>query len=102
MPNPINELTIGEAREMAKERHPLDGNRVLAVLPNGFIHFGTLHDMGDRYSLTDASNLRYWNKRDGGLPGFAKNGPIEGDRIDKIGTVYIETVLFFYPLGDWS
>ena len=110
----IDELTIGQAKELAtmfasevKEpkppmSHPLIGKKVVAVLPNGFIHFGTLQEESGTYSLNEASNLRYWKQRDGGLPEFAKIGPKNDDRIDVIGTVYFDSALFFYPIGDWQ
>ncbi|MEW8048974.1 MAG: hypothetical protein AB2792_20000 [Candidatus Thiodiazotropha sp.] len=107
----LNEMTIGELKEISamfgvnqscRERHPLHGKRVVAVLPHGFIHFGTLKDRGGRYVLEDASNLRYWKQRDGGLPEFAAQGPKSDDRIDKIGDAHLETVLFFYPTGSWT
>lgn len=85
-----------------RTQHPYHGKRVLAVLPHGFIHFGHLHDEGGRYRLTDASNLRYWSKRDGGLPEFAASGPKSDDRIDVIGEVAFDNPLFFFPLGDWK
>lgn len=81
--------------------HPYHGKRVLAVLPNGFIHFGLLHDDGERYRLTEAKNLRYWMKRSGGLPEFAADGPNIEDRIDTIGEVIFDSSLFFYQLGEW-
>lgn len=108
----VDNLTIAQARSiasmfstpMAAPRliHPMNGKGVVAVLPNGFIHYGTLHDDPCGRSLSDASNLRSWKQREGGLPQFAKDGPVDGDQIDPIGTFYIETVLFFYPMGDWS
>ena len=106
----IDDLTIGEAKELSRmfgsepahSGHPLDGEMVVAVIPNGFVHIGKLQSSGERYILTDASNLRYWEKRDGGLPELAISGQKSGDRVDKIGTVYIDTVLFFYPAGGWS
>lgn len=106
----LNDLTIGEAKELfsmfggepSHLNHPLDGQMVVAVIPNGFIHIGKLQSSGGRYILTDASNLRYWEKRDGGLPELALSGQKAGDRVDIIGTVYIDTVLFFYSAGGWS
>jgi len=85
----------------AMQVHPLDGKGVIAILPSGFIHFGILRDLGGSYELRNASNLRYWKQRAGGLPEFAKTGPLSGDKIDKIGTVYVDSVLFFYPTGKW-
>lgn len=107
----LNELTIGEAKQLAtlfcsteNQKHPLDGKKVIAVLPHGFIHFGDLEDLGNSFVLRNASNLRYWEKRDGGLPEFAKDGPKSNDRIDKIGNdgVYFSSALFFYLIGDWD
>jgi hypothetical protein len=106
----IDELTIGEAKKLAAmfgnqpvhKKHPLNGKKVIAVLPNGFIHIGTLEDDDGRYTLTEASNLRYWKERDGGLPELAIDGPKSGDRIDEVGNIYIETALFFYQAGNWS
>lgn len=99
------ELSMSDLRELLTNepsRHPYHGRRVLAVMPHGFIHFGLLHHESGGFRLTDASNLRYWTKRDGGLPEFASKGPKSNDRIDKIGEVALESPLFFYPLGDWS
>ncbi len=99
------ELSMNDLRELLTDnpsRHPYHNRRVLAVMPHGFIHFGLLHDEGGRLRLTDASNLRYWSKRDGGLPEFAKAGPNPDDKIDEIGEVILELPMFFYPLGDWS
>ena len=100
------ELSINDLRELfgnsqAKNLHPLHEKKVVAVLPNGFIHFGTLHDLGDRYRLSAASNLRYWAKRSNGLPEFAKNGPEDEDRIDKAGDIYFDDAVFFYKAGAW-
>lgn len=100
------QITIEELSTLTsnhnRTNHPLRGKRVLAVIPHGFIHFGTLDIEDGVMLLRDASNLRYWEKRDGGLPEFTMNGPKNGDKIDKIGTVYLGNILFFYPLGDWS
>lgn len=108
----IDDLTIAQAKTLASmfnpvpqnnhKGHPLLGRKVVAVLPHGFIHFGELYATQTGYKLTDASNLRYWSKRDGGLPEFAKKGPIADDRVDKIGVVYFDSALFFYPCGNWS
>ena len=99
------ELTINDIKQLlagdTATPHPLNGKRVVAVLPHGFIHFGILHDNGGHYTLTEASNLRYWKTRSGGLPEFAAKGPITDDRIDEIGTVHFDTALFFYQTGDW-
>lgn len=112
----IEDITVGEAQKIAalishpgcvlsdwqsSANHPLEGQRVVAVLTNGFIHFGILNAVSIGYRLTNASNLRRWSKRNHGLPEFASKGPIEGDMIDPIGEVYFDSALFFYPCGEW-
>jgi len=81
--------------------HIFHGQRVVVALPHGFIFFGTLHDASGGLSLIEASNLRYWSKRDGGLPEFAMKGPRPNDKIDKVGTVAIHTPIFMYQTGEW-
>ena len=108
----IEELTIKQTREIARifsaeatsqnNSHPLLGRKVIAVLPHGFVHFGTLCYEGSSYVLKNASNIRYWQKRGGGLPELARSGLLPADRIDDIGDVYFDAALFFYPCGDWS
>ncbi len=88
---------------VVKELHPFESKRVVVVMPHGFIHFGTYESIGaTRIKLTNASNLRFWTSRSGGLPEFAKFGPKRGDHIDEIGTVIIESVIFIYETGNWS
>ncbi len=82
------EITLSELMEIFKgeksaERHPLCGKRVLAVSTHGFVHVGLLGQEGTHLYLTDAKNIRYWSKRDGGLPELAEKGFLEDDRIDK-------------------
>ena len=103
----IDNLTIGEAKELAalfgateKRLHPFTGENVIVALPHGFVFFGILQpDM----TLCKASNIRYWEKRDGGLPEFAKSGPKSNDKIDKLaGKVDVSKYLFIYQAGDWN
>lgn len=112
--NKIDDLTFGELKQIAamfNERkveqpptlHPAIGKNVLAILPSGFIYFGILtqYSSGD-YGLENASNLRYWKTRNGGLPEFAEKGPVSDDKIDKVsGTVFFEGYVAILPLGDW-
>ena len=102
--NDLRELLLEDTSDTAPagNRHPYYNRRVLAIMPHGFIHFGLLRQQGDYLILKDASNLRYWSKRDGGLPEFAQKGPGSEDKIDKIGEVVLETPMFFYLLGDWD
>ena len=101
------ELSIKDIRELLaitsppQQPHPLIGQKVVAVLPSGFVHVGTLHEDGGQYVLTDAFNLRYWAKRDGGLPQLAQEGLIAEDKTDHIQSVYFDAAVFFYPCGEW-
>lgn len=86
----IVDLTLKEAHELAcmfghkadSSPHPLNGKKVLVVLPHGFIYFGKLRQCGEWFTLSDASNLRYWEGRDNGLPEFVNEGPNGDDKID--------------------
>ena len=93
----LRELISGST-DVTAIAHPLDGKKVIAVLPYGFIFLGKMHDLGGRFRLTEASNIRFWVKRNGGLPELAEKGPINGDRIDPCGDVFFDNALFFYPI----
>lgn len=91
----IDSLTIKDAREIAAlfgpnqtKEHPCVGQRVLVILPGRFIYIGTLDQHGKYFVLRDAENLRYWKERDNGLGGFAKKGPVSGDKVDKCPPVW--------------
>jgi len=107
----IDDMKLGELKEIAslfggqstQKKHPLLGKKVVAILPHGFIFFGKLDQDGGFFRLTDASNLRYWKTRDGGLPEFAKSGVIDGDKIDKLDDcVCFDAHISIIPCGDWN
>ena len=106
----INDMTIGEIKEIQAmvggqqvKTHPLNGKAVVAILPNGFIYFGVLDCSGGYYSLTKASNIRYWSKRDGGLPELIRDGLKSDDRIDKCsGPVVFESFVSMLECGGWD
>lgn len=66
-----------------RAQHPFVGKRVIAILPYGFVFVGDLSQCGAYFELANAVNLRYWAKRDGGLPDVAINGFVADDRIDR-------------------
>ena len=91
----VEDLTIKQARELSAMfggvstvQHPLVGKKVLAILPGRFIYIGTLEQHGEHYVLNDAQNIRYWKERNNGLGGFAKDGPVSGDKIDDCPPVW--------------
>ena len=76
-------------------RHPLCGKSVLVVSSNGFIHAGVLDQEGSRLYLREAKNIRYWCKRDGGLPELARNGFLPDDKIDECDDhIWLESIVF--------
>ena len=76
-------------------RHPLCGKSVLVVSTNGFIHAGMLDQDGSRLYLLEAKNIRYWCKRDGGLPELARNGFLPDDKIDEChAPIWLESIVF--------
>ena len=105
----IATLTIGDIQRLQNiftgigevKAHPLTGRRVLAILPHGFIYYGTLKQDGEWLTLTGASNLRYWKSRSGGLPEFAANGPIDDDLIDPCADLTFQGHVALLPLGEW-
>jgi len=97
------EISLKDLKEIIGREsadHPFNGRKVVAVLPNGFIFIGTVNCNSGFLMLSDASNLRYWEKREGGLPELAINGKKDGDKIDKVtGEVPISGYLFMYLAG---
>lgn len=108
----INEMTIGEAKELSRifgnekphtEKHPLDGEKVVMALANGFVFVGRLSTSNHGFRLDDAQNVRFWAKREGGLPELAMNGRIAGDELDTIsGPIFTQTYLFCMKAEGWS
>ncbi|MEW8358646.1 MAG: hypothetical protein AB2662_12025 [Candidatus Thiodiazotropha sp.] len=97
---------MSESKTQTTDRHPLHNSYVIAILPFGFVHHGNLLDLGNRFCLEDARNIRYWRQREGGLPQLANEGfmqdPNETDNktdvIDEVtGTIHFESFICLYP-----
>ena len=91
----IDDMTVKQVREIASmfganqtTQHPCVGKKVLVLLPGRFVYLGTLEQHGDHCVLRDAQNIRYWKERENGLGGFAKNGPMSGDKVDDCPPVW--------------
>ena len=85
---------IAPAAATAPQQHPLIGRKVIVISTNGFVYAGILEQYGNLLCLREASNIRYWSKRDGGLPELAQNGFCDQDKIDKInGLVVLHSVV---------
>lgn len=85
----LNDLTLGQIQRIssmftAQSAYPdkIYGWIVL-ILRNGFVFVGdTRRENGIGY--LQGANVRYWETRGGGLPALAQDGPLDGDKIDKI------------------
>lgn len=111
----INEMTIGQAREIAAMfnggnataksawsawPHPFIGKRVIVRTYSAGVHIGTLLSVNPENSmecqLTDA--LRLWKWEGGGLSlsAVANNG-IKGGRLNRTGNVVLTNAIEYIP-----
>ena len=107
----IDNLTFGQIKEIAKlagnvsgdkAAHPLIGKKVLVVIQHGFIFFGTLTSTNGYLTLSDASNIRYWQTRTGGLQELIEKGTVKDDKIDKCSSSpVINEHLFIQEIVRW-
>jgi hypothetical protein len=106
----INELTIGQAKELAAlfSEHatseglanPYIGQRVLVRTYSAGVHIGTLKSAhGRECGLVDA--LRLWKWEGGGLSlsAVATDG-IKGGRLNKTPSVFLTEAIEFIPVTD--
>ena len=76
-------------------KHPLCGKPVLVASAHGFVHTGILDQEGPYLFLRQAANVRFWSKREGGLPELARDGYLEDDKIDPCDSdVYLSSIVF--------
>lgn len=104
----IEELTIGEAREIASmfpnlpcesvsPKHPMLGRRCIIRTYSAGVHIGDIVYVKDmEVKLENA--LRLWKWEGGGLSlsAVAQEG-IKGGRLDKTGEVYLTNVIEMIP-----
>lgn len=103
----INDLTIGEIKELAalfgggsvvaQKAHPMLGKRCLIRTYSAGVHIGDVVAVdGMEVHLNNA--LRLWKWEGGGLSlsSVANNG-IKGGRLNKTGEVYLTNVIEFIP-----
>ena len=104
----INELTIGEAREIAALvsgvkpsaacSPPGDlGPQQIVVMDRGFVYTGQTTFEGDFIRITNAKNIRVWGTTKG--LGELVNGPTSSTKTDDVGTVLapIRAVIHMIP-----
>ena len=80
------ELSLKDLRELIGAGTHLpdkDYGIIVLIIRNGFVFVGRTHRR-DGIGYLSGAQVRYWKARDGGLPEFARGGPVEGDRLDKI------------------
>ena len=108
----IEDLTIGQARELAKlfscegnsGSHPMLGRRCLVRTYSAGVHLGTLKSVNGMEVLLHDS-LRLWKWEGGGLSlsAVANNG-IKGGCLNRTGEVWLTNAIEIIPVaeGAWS
>lgn len=89
----INELTIGQAKELAAlfsgTQHascaPKNMGQNIAVLDRGFVYVGDVEDQGEWMVITKCKNIRVWGTKNG--LGELRNGPTASTIQDEVGEV---------------
>ena len=82
------EISLSELKDLMRQAGspPLPDKRygwIVLVLRNGFVFVGDARrESGIGYLA--GYQMRYWSKRDGGLPEVASGGKKSDDRLDKI------------------
>lgn len=108
----INEMTIGQAREIAAMfnggnatvksawNHPFIGKRVVVRTYSAGIHIGTLISVNPENAMECqlADSLRLWKWEGGGLSlsSVANNG-IKGGRLNRTGDVVLTNAIEYIP-----
>ena len=89
----INNLTIGDAREIAAlvsnvniAPKPSSLGRRIVVLDRGFVFVGDVVIDGDIYKISAAQNIRVWGTTRG-LGELAVNGPTNKTQLDPAGDI---------------
>ncbi len=93
----IDELTIGQAKEVAAQIAPLmrqtsspkqeyEHGLKIVVLDKGFVYIGIVYTDGEWVVIQKAHNIRRWGTTNG-LGQLAKHGPTADTRLDRVGTV---------------
>lgn len=86
----INELTIGQAKELAslffdKSEKPCpieQGERYIVTMQRGWIVVGNVTKQGDYLSISDAAVIERWGTTEG-LGELALTGPTDDTRLRK-------------------
>lgn len=113
----INDLTIGQAKELAAllnqqgvvsntakpEQVPafMDDGRYIVVLQRGWVMVGNITKEGDYIKMTNVSNIEYWGTTEG-LGQLANSGPTETTRLRRTPDLFVHelTVIFFMQVQD--
>lgn len=89
----INELTIGQAKEITAMfpadtpvRGLVDHGFCIAVMDKGFVYVGDVSTDGQFVRIKRARNIRRWGT-ERGLGQLALEGPQENTKLDKCGDI---------------
>ena len=80
------EISLSELKDLVRGNSTLPDRRygwVVIILRNGFVFVGDVRRESGVGYLT-GYQVRYWSKRDGGLPEFASGGKRTDDKLDAI------------------
>ena len=80
------EISLADLKELMGSNQSLpdkDYGNIVLVLRNGFIFVGATERKG-WIGYLRGYQVRFFSKRDGGLPQFASGGPVSEDKLDKI------------------
>jgi hypothetical protein len=102
----LDDLTIGEARELAnifgnsasKNVKQID-EFAIVILDKGFVHVGRLKSFDDDFlELTNAHNIRIWGTKQG-LGELVLKGKLNETKLDLWGTIMIpkKSLITYHP-----
>lgn len=89
----IDELTIGQAKELAallaapqRTQPTIEHGLKIVVLDKGFVYVGRVTTDGEWVHIANAHNIRRWGTTQG-LGQLALSGPTTSTELDAVGTV---------------
>ena len=90
----INDLTIGQAKELAAlfgksaaSKQVIDHGLSIVVLDRGFVYIGFAKTDGEWVYIDKAKNIRYWGTSKG--LGELVSGPTSSTKLDSVGNIKV-------------
>ena len=105
----IDELTIGEAKELARVfggqggdfRLAAEGEQIIVVLQRGWVVVGTYSQSGETSTISNAKIIRRWGTTKG-LGELAEKGPLPNTVLDSCPPVrfHVREAVFAMEVND--